>query len=103
MDKPTITTIDGKTHEMINLTGRTYRVIAEFEKNAPQIEDVDFIERHAALVAELFDVTQDDVLDMPLDDILPASHAARSFAYAFTWLKFKEIQKNVVEDKEQSA
>lgn len=103
MDKPTIT-IDGKTHEMINLTGRTYRVIAEFEENAPQITDVDFIERHAALVAELYNgVTQDDVLDMPLNEILPASHEARKFAYAFTWLKLTEIQKNAEEDKEQLA
>ena len=104
MDKPTITTIDGKKHEMINLTGRTYRVIAEFEENAPQITDVDFVEKHAALVAELYNgVTQDDVLDMPLNEILPASHEARKFAYAFTWIKFKEIQKNAEEDKAQSA
>ena len=104
MDKPTITTIDGKTHEMIDLAGRAYRVVAEFEKNAPQITDVDFIERHAALVAELYNgVTQDDVLDMPLDEILPASHAARSFASAFTWHKLAAVQKNAEEDKEQSA
>ena len=104
MKKPTITTIDGKTHEMINLTGRTYRVVAEFEKNAPDIADVDYIERHAALIAELYDgVTVDDVLDMPLEDIIPASLAARKVAYSFTWLKMQEITKNVEADKEQSA
>lgn len=106
MERPTLTTIDGKEHEMKALTGRTYRVVAEFDKNFPEITDVDFIEKHAAIVAELYDgVTTDDVLDMSLDEILPASIEARNFAYAFTWLKTKEISKNLVEDeaKEQSA
>lgn len=101
MNRPTITTIDGKTHELKPFTGRSYRVIAEFDKNQPLIGDVDYIERHAAIVAELFGVTTDDVLDMPLEDILPASLAARKVAYSFTWLKMQAITKNVVEDKEQ--
>lgn len=101
MDKPTITTIDGKTHELKPFTGRSYRVIAEFDKNQPLIGDVDYIERHAAIVAELFGVTTDDVLDMPLEDILPASIEACKLGYSFTWLKVRQTSKNVVEDKEQ--
>lgn len=102
MEKPTLTTIDGATHELKPFTGRTYRVIAEFEKNYPEIGDVDYIERHAALVAELYEgVTVDDVLDMPLEDIVPASMVVRKVGYAFTWLKVGEISKNVEVDKAQ--
>lgn len=101
MEKPTIT-IDGKKHEMIALTGRTYRIASEFDNNQPQITDADFIERHAALVAEFFSrVTKDDVLDLPLEEILPASIAVRRAVYSFTWLKTQEISKNFDEGKEQ--
>lgn len=100
MDKPTLRTIDGAEHEMVDLTGRIYRIVAEFDNNVPEISDVDFIERHAALTAELYSgVSVDDVLDLSLDDILPASVAARRFVYAFTWLKMAEVSKNVLEDK----
>lgn len=102
MEKPRITTVDGVEHEMINLTGRSYRTIVEFENNAPQLTDADFIEMHAALIAELYKgVTVDDVLNMPLDEIMPASREARKFAYAFTWLKMTEITKNSEAGKEQ--
>ena len=102
MEKPTIT-IDGKKHEMIDLTGRAYRITAEFDNNQPQITDADFIERHAALVAEFFSgITKDDILDyLPLEEILPASIAVRKAVYSFTWLKTQEISKNFDEDKEQ--
>ena len=101
MDNPTIT-IDGKKHEMIALTGRAYRLVSEFDNNQPQITDADFIERHAALVAEFFSgVTKDDILDLPLEGILPASIAVRRAVYSFTWLKTQEISKNFDEGKEQ--
>lgn len=101
MERPTIITIDGKAHEMIPLTGRAYRILAEFDNNLPQATDVDFIERHAAFVANFYGVSVDDVLDMPLEDILPASLTARKVAYAFTWRKMQEISKNAAKDKEQ--
>lgn len=102
MEKPTIKTIDGNEHKMIELTGRAYRILAEFDKNQPLPTDADYIERHAAFVAEFYDgVTKDDVLDMPLDDILPAAFNAQKFTYAFTWRKVQEISKNFDEDKEQ--
>lgn len=101
MEKPRIKTADGVEHEMQPLTGRSYRVAAEFDKNLPEFGSEDFIERHAAVIAELFGVSVDDALDMPLEDIIPAARDARKFAYAFTWLKTGEISKNSQEDKEQ--
>lgn len=101
MQRPTIITADGKQHEMIKLTGRIYRIVAEFDSNMPQISDVNFIERHAALAAELYGVTTDDILNMPLEDILPATTEARRLTYSFTWLKMSEIAKNSDTDKAQ--
>lgn len=102
MSKPIIKTVDGKEHEMIELTGRAYRMAIEFDKNQPQFSDEEFIERHASLVAEFYKgVTKEDVLDMPLEEIIPASIAARRAVYSFTWLKVQEISKNLDEDKEQ--
>lgn len=103
MNKPTITTVDGVKHEMKPINGRAYRIVSEFDNTAPQISDADFIERHAALVAEFFDVTADDVLDMPLEDILPASIQTRRTVIQLTWQKTVEISKNAEEDKAQSA
>lgn len=101
--KPTITTIDGKTHEMKPINGRAYRIVAEFDNTAPQISDADFIERHAAIIADFFDVTADEVLDMPLEEILPASMQTRRAVFQLTWQKTVEISKNAEEDKAQSA
>lgn len=101
MEKPTIT-INGKKHEMIDLTGYDYRLAVEFDNNQPQITDADFIEQHAALVAEFFSgITKDDILHLPLEEILPASIAVRRAVYSLVWLKTKEISKNFDEDKEQ--
>ena len=100
MERPRITTIDGTDHEMRHLDGRAYRVASEFDNNLPNYLEPDFIEKHAALIAEFFDgVSVDDVLDMPLEDILPASTAVRSFVFNFTWEKTKAISKNAPEDK----
>lgn len=100
MEKPRIKTVDGMEHEMAELTGHSYRIASEFDSNQPQITDVDFIERHADVISKFYDgVTKEDVLDMPLEEILPASIAARRAVYAFTWLKTKEITKNLDEDK----
>lgn len=101
MERPTIT-INGVEHKMAELTGRTYRIASEFDNNQPQITDIDFIERHADVISKFYDgVTKEDVLDMPLEEILPASVVARRAVYAFTWLKTAEISKNSDEDKEQ--
>ena len=100
MERPTITTIDGKNHKMRHLDGRAYRIVSEFDNDLPNYIEPNFIERHAALIAEFFDdVTVDDILDMPLEDILPASMAVRSFVFNFAWEKTRAISKNVPEDK----
>ena len=101
MKTPTIT-IKGEKHEMIILTGRAYRIVSEFDKSQPQITDPDFMERHAAIVAEFYDgVTAEDILDLPLEEIMPASIAARRAVFQLVWSKTQEISKNSEEGKEQ--
>ena len=100
MKRPSITTIDGKNHDMRQIDGRAYRIIAEFENQMPKFADANFIERHAALVSEFYaGVTSDDILDLPLEEIMPASLDVRNFVINQVWEKTKAIEKNAPEDK----
>ena len=99
MERPTIT-IEGKKYEIKKLTGRDWRVFSEFNDKIPQYTDADFIEKHAAFIAEFYNgVTADNVLDnMPLPEIVPASMAIRNYILQSLTAKFKEVEKNVEKD-----
>lgn len=99
MTKPTITTLDGKKHELKKITGRSWRVLSEFIDTAPEYVDADFIEKHADFIAQFYDgVTADNVLDLPIEEILPASAAARKFVMELLTAKLEKIEKNSVAD-----
>lgn len=104
MTKPTVTTLDGKKHEMPRITGRHWRVLSEFIDAAPEYVDADFIEKHAAFIAAFFydGVTVDDVLDLPIEEILPTSAAIRKFVMAQLTAKLEKIEKNSEADKAPS-
>jgi len=103
MTKPTITTLDGKKHELKKITGRSWRILSEFIDAAPEYVDADFIEKHAAFIAAFYDdVTADDVLDLPIEEILPASAATRKFIMAQLTAKLETIEKNSEADKAPS-
>lgn len=102
MTTPTITTLDGVQHEMRPVTGKDWRLLGEFADNAPKISDADFLEKHAAFVAQFFDnVTADDILDLPIEDIFPASIAVRNFIGEKLGAKLAVVEKNSVADKAQ--
>ena len=102
MDKLTITTLDGKEHEIKKLTGRAWRVLSEFTETAPQITDADFLERHAAFIAQFYsDVTAEDILDLPIEEIFPASLAVRNYINNQIGAKLAKIEKNSEADKAQ--
>ena len=102
MERPTITTIDGTQHIMRDLCGRDWRLLGEFADDAPSYVDTDFLEKHAAFIAKFFDgVTTDDILDLPIEDIFPASIAVRNFITAQIGAKLEAVQKNSVEGKAQ--
>ena len=101
MEKITITTIDGTEHEMKKLTGKDWRVLGEFADSAPEITDKDFIEKHAAFVANFFDVTAEEVLEMPLEEIIPASMAIRERIGKTLTAKMEQVEKNSETGKAQ--
>lgn len=102
MERPTIT-VNEKTYEMKKLTGRDWRVFSEFTENAPEYVDADFLEKHAAFIAEFYmGITADDILDnMPLAEILPASLAIRNYITQSLTAKFERLEKNSEADKAQ--
>ena len=103
MKRPTII-IGRKEHSIKNLTGRSWRLLGEFIDSAPEYSDPDFLEKHAAFIAQFYDgVSVDDVLDMPLEEILPASAEIRKFIMESLTAKLEKIEKNSEEDKAQSS
>lgn len=100
MKKLTIT-INGTEHEIKRLTGKDWRTLGEFVDNAPEITDKDFIEKHAAFVANFFDVTPDEVLEMPLEEIIPASMAIRERIGKTLTAKMEQVEKNFEAGKAQ--
>ena len=102
MDKPRIITIDGKEHEMRTLTGRDWRILGEFTDDVPSYVEADFLEKHAEFVAKFYDgVTADDVLDLPIEEIFPASLAIRNYITNQLGAKLEKIAKNSEADKAQ--
>ena len=101
MEKPKII-INGVEHEIRQLTGRDWRVMGEFIESAPDFTDVDYLVKHAEFVANFYtDLTVDDILDLPIEDILPASTAVRNYIVASLTAKFEKIEKNVEAGKAQ--
>lgn len=101
MATPTIT-IDGKEYEIKKLTGRDWRILGEFIDSAPAYGDVDFLEKHSAFIAAFYDgVTPDDVLNMPLEEIIPASFAVRNYITSRLSAKLEKIEKNSEAGKAQ--
>ena len=71
MDKPTVT-INDTVHEIKNLKARDWKFLAEIMSADIEPSQPDFVERHAKFIAEFYDdVTVNDILDLPLEDILP--------------------------------
>ena len=101
MERPIIT-VNEKKYEIKELTGRDWRIFSEFNEKTPEYTDADFIEKHAAFIAEFYQgVTADDILDLPLEEILPVSMAIRNYITKMLTAKFEQIEKNVETGKAQ--
>ena len=93
MEKPTIK-INGKTHKLTEISGRHWRIMGEFIESAPDYVDADFLEKHADFIAKFYeDVTAEDILDLPIEDILPASAAIRKYIMECLTVKLEKIEK----------
>lgn len=101
MGRPTIT-IKGVEKEMRTLTGRDWRTLGEFIDTAPDYADVDFLEKHAGFISKFYDgVTAEDILNLPIEEIIPASLAVRSYIATSLSAKLEKIEKNSETDKAQ--
>ena len=101
MATPTIT-INGVEKKMRSLTGRDWRILGEFMTAPPAYGDVDFLEKHSAFVAAFYDgVTADDVLNMPIEEIMPASFEVRNYIMRRLSAKLEKIEKNSEAGKAQ--
>lgn len=101
MERPIIT-VNEKKYEIKELTGRDWRIFSEFNEKTPEYTDADFIEKHADFIAEFYQgVTADDILDLPLEEILPASLAIRNYVTKTLTARFEKIEKNVETGKAQ--
>ena len=102
MEKPIIKTLDGKEHEMRELKGRDWRTLGEFMDNASTFTDTDFLEKQAEFIAKFYDgVTVEDILDLPLEDIMPVSVAIRDYIFNQLGARLEKIEKNSETDKAQ--
>lgn len=101
MKKLTIT-INGTEHEVKRLTGKDWRTLGEFVDSNPILTDADFIEKHAAFVAKFFEgVTVEDVLEMPLEEIIPTAIAIRKLIGETIAAKMEQVEKNSETGKAQ--
>lgn len=94
MDKPTIN-INGVDHEIKILKGKDWRIVGEFIDKKMSFSDKNFIEEQADFISNFFDgVSADEVLDLPLEEIVPLSIKIRNFVIAKITEKLKAIEKN---------
>ena len=101
MERPTIT-IAGEKKEMRTLTGRDWRIFAEQSEKGAALSDADFLEKQAEFISGFYEgVTAEEVLNMPLEEILPASTAIKNYIMRTLTVRFEQIEKNSGADKAQ--
>lgn len=68
--------IDGKEYKAKKPKARAWRELMKFDENKKDIKTDEFIDKHAELIASLFeDLSADDILDnVDIDDILKIYH-----------------------------
>ena len=103
MDRPTIT-IGDKTFEMKTIDGRAFRLVSEYKESDFKFSNSAMVEEAAEFIVKFFDgVTADDVLDLPLEEIMPLAFRIERFVINLVSGKSEEIAKNADEGKALSA
>ena len=103
MNKPTIT-INGETKEIKQVKGKDWRIMGEFLDKKISFNDSNFMEEQANFIANFFDdVTADDVLELPLEEIFPTAIAIRDFMINKISEKLNVIEKNAVTGAEEET
>ena len=103
MNKPTIT-INGETKEIKQVKGKDWRIMGEFLDKKLSFNYNHFMDEQAKFIANFFDdVTADDVLDLPLEEIFPTAIAIRDFMINKISEKLNVIEKNAVTGGEEKT
>lgn len=98
MEKPAIS-INGSLKSIKTVKGSDWRSFAEFLDKKISYDDPIFIEEQAKFIANFFDdVSVDDILNLPLEEILPVSFDIRNFMIKKISEKVSAIEKNAEPD-----
>lgn len=102
MEKPVLT-INGKSYEMQEPKARMWRTWTKFHEEKGTLPPEDFIDKHAELLAGVFDgVTADDILDnLDLADIMPLYFKCYTCLTSLLTAKLSEIEKNAGTEEEK--
>ena len=92
MNKPKIE-LNGKTYDMKEPKGKAWRTFAELYENQKDIPNIEFIERHAEVIAQNFDgLTADEILEhMNLSKIIPTFYECYEYAASVLYVGVKRL------------
>ena len=102
MERITLKTLDGKIHSIRKIDGRAWRITAEYIEGDFKFTNPALLEEAARYIAEFFEgVTSEEILDLPMEEILPTAFKIRDKVFESITPKVAAIEKNSAEDKAQ--
>ncbi len=94
MNKPVIT-INGNKIEMLEPKARAWREVMKFETERKDLKADDAVEKYCEVIAKVFGVTTDEVLDnLELADVIPTYFAVLNRIVAMLTEKLLTDKKN---------
>ena len=92
MDKPKIK-VNGKTYEMQEAKAKAWRMVAEFDENKKDIPNVEFIEKHAEIIAQFFPkLTVEEILEnMSIPEVIKTFYDCYKFMSATMYSKLQVL------------
>ena len=92
MDKPKIE-INGKIYEIKEPKAQVWRKFAELEENRNDIPNVEYIERHAQIIAENFEgIKAEEILEqMNLCEVIPTFYICYKYCASILYEGMKKL------------
>lgn len=91
MNKPVIE-LNGKKYEIKELKARVWREVTEFETNKKELSNVEYVDKHAEILAKFFDLSADEILDkMDLADVTLKYLECYRYMFDMLYAKTKEL------------
>ena len=87
--------INGKTYRAQDPKARAWRRIMEFDEKRKELENKEYIDAHAKVIAEIFDVPEDDILDnLNISDILQVYFECHTYMFKLLTSKLKILDRS---------